>query len=100
MSAQAKVAKNLRAFRIAVAAHDRENPAPHSPAHGIGLSGFDLGRLGFDDGEELWPGVRVRVDGRTTGNFRVLCDGNHADDNEFVEAVARAFDVPRELIEA
>jgi hypothetical protein len=100
VSAQSKVAANLQAFRIAVGAHDRENPPPHSPAHGIGLSGFDLGRLGFDDGEELWAGVRVQVDGKTTGNFRVLCDSSHADDNELVEAVAKAFDVSRELIEA
>jgi hypothetical protein len=92
-----KIAKNLERFAQAVASHDRENPAPHSPAHGIGLSGFDLERLGFEEGEELWPGVRVRVDGKTTGNFRVLCAGNH---DGVVDAIATVYDVPRGLIEA
>jgi hypothetical protein len=95
VSAQSKVAANLQAFRIAVGAHDRENRPPHSPAHGIGLSGFDLDRLGFDDGEELWPGVRVQVDGKTTGNFRVLCDGQHEPEGIQAETeVTRAVEVP------
>lgn len=77
MAETSKIAANLERFRQAIRAHDEINPPPHSPAHGIGLSGFDLGRLGFDDGEELWAGVRVQVDGKTAGNFRVLCDGEH-----------------------
>lgn len=76
MSDQSKIAANLQRFRIAVNSHDRENPN-HSPAYGIGVSAFDLERLGFDDGEELWPGIRIEVDGGTSGNFRVLCDGEH-----------------------
>jgi hypothetical protein len=74
-----RVAKNLQAFRIAVNSHDRENPT-HTPAYGVALSPFDLDRLGFDDGEELWPGVTIHADQGCTGNFRVLCDGEH--DNE------------------
>jgi hypothetical protein len=72
------VAKNLQAFRIAVNAHDRENP-DHSPAWGVGLSHFDLERLGFDDGESLWPGIAIHADGGQTGTFRVLCDGEHGE---------------------
>jgi hypothetical protein len=70
-----KIAPNLRRFRIAVASHDTENPSHTS--YGIGLAQFDLDRLGLDEGEELWPGIRVQVDGKTAGNFRVLCDGEH-----------------------
>lgn len=79
MSSQAKIAKNLLAFKIAVNAHDRENDCT---ANGIGLAWFDLDRLGFDEGEELWPGITVRVDGKASGNFRVLCDGMHDNDRE------------------
>lgn len=67
------IGKNLERFRIAVAAHDRENPT-HSPAHGIGLCHFDMDRLGFEDGEELWPGVTIHTDQGQSGNLRVLCD--------------------------
>jgi hypothetical protein len=70
-----RIALNLRRFREAVFAHERENPTHN--AYGIGLAAFDLERLGFEEGEELWPGVRVEVDGKTAGNFRVLCDGDH-----------------------
>lgn len=69
------VGKNLERFRQGVASHDRENPSHRS--HGIGLAHFDLERLGFDDGETLWPGIVVEVDGGPAGNFRVLCDGEH-----------------------
>lgn len=74
-----KVAANLERFRIAVAAHDRENPT-HERAYGIGLSHFDLERLGFEDGERLWEGVTVVVDGKATGNFRVVCGLNHGEE--------------------
>lgn len=70
----AKIAKNLQAFRIAVAAHDRENP-DHPPAYGIEVSLFDLERLGFDDGEELWSGITIHgKEGRQPHTFRTLCD--------------------------
>ena len=54
MADTGKVAKNLRAFQMALNAHDRENPT-HT-AWGIGLAHFDMERLGFDEGEEILPG--------------------------------------------
>ena len=73
-----KVGENLARFRRGVAAHDRENPT-HDPAYGIGLAHFDLERLGFEEGEQLWPGVTIQVDGKATGNFRVICGLNHGE---------------------
>jgi hypothetical protein len=86
-----KVAKNLERFAQAVSAHDRENPT-HT-AHGIGLAHFDMERLGFEEGEEILPGITIHADSGGTGNFRVLCDGQHDEDREeseqeVVEAVA------------
>src|SRR5215212_7195177 len=83
MADTSKIAKNLRAFQIAVNSHDRENP-DHT-AWGIGLAHFDLERLGFDEGETVLPGITIHVDGGTSGNFRVLCDGQHDEDVEEVE---------------
>jgi hypothetical protein len=79
-----KIAANLRAFRIGVNAHDRENPT-HT-AFGIGLNPFDMERLGFDEGEEVLPGITIHADDRETGNFRVLCDGDHLEQREAEEA--------------
>src|SRR5690242_673833 len=94
MDATGKIAKNLERFAQAVAAHDRENPT-HT-AYGIGLAHFDLERLGLEEGEEILPGIRIEVDGGVSGNFRVLCDGDHEEElqegeaeREVVEAVAR-----------
>lgn len=70
-----KIAKNLRAFKEALDAHDKQNP-DHN-AYGIGLSAFDIDRLGLEDGEEILPGITIQCDGKTSGNFRVLCDGSH-----------------------
>jgi hypothetical protein len=86
-----KIAKNLQAFQIAINVHDRENPT-HA-AWGIGLAHFDLERLGFDEGEQVLPGITIHVDGGVSGNFRVLCDGDHdeeleVEETEVVEAVA------------
>jgi hypothetical protein len=91
MSDTSKVAKNLERFAQAVNAHDRENPT-HT-AHGIGLAHFDMERLGFEEGEEILPGITIHADSGGTGNFRVLCDGQHDEDlqeseRETVEAVA------------
>ena len=92
MADTGKVAKNLRAFQMALNAHDRENPT-HT-AWGIGLAHFDMERLGFDEGEEILPGITIQSDGGVTGNFRVLCDGQHeehedeVEETEVVEAVA------------
>ncbi len=93
MTQQDKVAKNLQAFAMAINAHDRENPTHN--AYGIGLAHFDLDRLGFDEGEEILPGITIHADNGVTGNFRVLCDGDHeenlereAEEADMVEAVA------------
>jgi hypothetical protein len=91
MADTSKVAKNLRAFQIAVNAHDRENPT-HT-AWGIGLAHFDMERLGFDEGEEILPGIVIQGDNGVTGNFRVLCDGDHdaeleEQESDVVEAVS------------
>ena len=75
MADTAKIAKNLERFAQAVAAHDRENPT-HT-AHGIGLAHFDMERLTLEEGEEILPGITIHVDGGVSGNFRVLCDGEH-----------------------
>jgi hypothetical protein len=83
MSDTSKIAKNLKAFQIALNAHDRENP-DHT-AYGIGLAHFDLERLGFDEGEEVLPGITIHADGGVTGNFRVLCDGQHDEHEDEVE---------------
>jgi hypothetical protein len=84
MADTSKVAKNLRAFQIAINSHDRENPTHN--AYGIGLAHFDMERLGFDEGEEVLPGITIHADGGETGNFRVLCDGDHAGEREAEEA--------------
>ena len=85
------IAKNLRAFQIGVNSHDRENPT-HT-AYGIGLAHFDMERMGFDEGEEVLPGITIHADDGVTGNFRVLCDGEHlkeveAEQAEVVDAVS------------
>lgn len=103
MSDTAKIAKNLERFAQAVAAHDRENPT-HT-AYGIGLSHFDLERLGLEEGEEILPGIAIHADGGQSANFRVLCDGQHDEgavesEREVVHAVStRAVPVssPREI---
>ena len=84
MADTSKVAKNLRAFQIAINSHDRENPTHN--AYGIGLAHFDMERLGFDEGEEVLPGITIHADGGETGNFRVLCDGDHLEEREAEEA--------------
>ena len=91
MADTGKIAKNLERFAQAVAAHDRENPT-HT-AHGIGLAHFDMERLGLEEGEAILPGITIHADGGVTGNFRVLCDGEHDEgqievEQETVEAVA------------
>jgi hypothetical protein len=103
MSDTSKIAKNLQAFAIAVNVHDRENP-DHT-AYGIGLAHFDMERLGFDEGETILPGITIHGDQGVTGNFRVLCDGQHDEDSEeveeaeVVEAVAST-PITREVIDS
>jgi hypothetical protein len=82
----ATMAKLLQSFQIALNAHDRENPDHHS--WGIGMSHFDIERLDLEEGETILPGIVLRNDGGTTGNFRILCDGDHDGDAELEEEEA------------
>jgi hypothetical protein len=91
MADTAKIAKLLKLVAQGVAAHDRENPDHHT--WGIGMAYFDIERLGLEEGEELLPGIVLQGDGGMTGQFRVLCDGQHAAgetevEEETVEAVS------------
>ena len=86
-----KVAYLMQKFVEALQAHDKANPTHN--AWGIGVSHFDLERLGFEEGEEILPGIVIQVDGGTTGNFRILCDGQHGggveeEEEEVVDAVS------------
>jgi hypothetical protein len=88
---QNKVAYLLERLAQGVAAHDRENPTHHT--WGIGMAHFDIERLGLEEGEEILPGIVLQADGGVTGQFRVLCDGEHdqeleEEEEEIVEAVA------------
>ena len=75
VSDASKIAKNLRAFQMAINAHNEQNP-DHTVL-GLGLSSFDIDRLGLEIGEEILPGVPIQEINVTVGNFRVLCDGEH-----------------------
>jgi hypothetical protein len=91
------MALNIRRWRLAVATHDIENPTHTS--YGIGVSPYDAKRLGLEDGEELWYGVRLSVINCTAGNFRVLCDGEHDDckPKTLEEKEARETELPKPL---
>jgi hypothetical protein len=80
MADQAKIAKVLKGFVEAMRAHDAANPSHH--AWGIGMAQFDIERLGLEDGEEIIPGIVIQADGGNTGQFRVLCDGDHDEELE------------------
>jgi hypothetical protein len=85
------MAKLLERFAQMVYAHDRENPTHNT--WGIGMAHFDIDRLGLEEGEEILPGIVLQADGGVTGNFRILCDGQHdegavEEEEEVVEAVA------------
>ena len=84
MADTATMGKLLERFAQGVAAHDRENP-DHS-SWGIGMAHFDIDRLGLEEGEEILPGIVLQADGGVTGNFRVLCDGEHGSEAEQEEA--------------
>jgi hypothetical protein len=88
---QTKIAYLLERLAQGVAAHDRENPGHHT--WGIGMAYFDIERLGLEEGEEILPGIVLQADGGMTGQFRILCDGQHDDgqveeEEEVVDAVA------------
>jgi hypothetical protein len=80
------IGKNLQRFQIGINSHDRENPT-HT-AYGIGLAPYDMEHMGFDEGEEVLPGITIHADGGQPGNFRVLCDGDHQAEREAEEAEA------------
>ena len=100
MAETSKIAHLLQRLAQGVAAHDRENPTHHS--WGIGMSHFDIERLGLEEGEEILPGIVLQADGGVTGAFRVLCDGDHdagleEEEVEIVDAVAEQ-ELEHELI--
>jgi hypothetical protein len=95
MSSPTKIAALLERVSQGVAAHDRENPDHHT--WGIGMAHFDIERLGLEEGEELLPGIVLQADGGMTGQFRILCDGQHGGEieeaeEEIVEAIAAPYE--------
>src|SRR5437764_6068230 len=91
MSSTTKIAALLERVSHGVAAHDRENPDHHT--WGIGMAHFDIDRLGLEEGEELIPGIVLQADGGQTGQFRVLCNGDHdqgevEEEEEVLDAVS------------
>jgi hypothetical protein len=91
MASPSKIGYLLERVAQGVAAHDRENPGHHT--WGIGMAYFDIERLGLDEGEELLPGIVLQADGGMTGQFRILCDGDHGEgaveeEEEVVDAIA------------
>jgi len=91
MASSVKIAALLERLSQGVAAHDRENPGHHT--WGIGMAQFDVERLGLEEGEEILPGIVLQADGGVTGQFRILCDGQHGEgvgeeEEEVVEAVS------------
>jgi hypothetical protein len=83
-----KIGHLLERLAQGVAAHDRENPGHHT--WGIGMSHFDIERLGLEEGEQILPGIVLQADGGVTGAFRVLCDGDHNQQEEAEEEVVDA----------
>lgn len=90
-----KIAYLLQRLSQGIAAHDRENPDHHS--WGIGMSAFDIERLGLEEGEQILPGIVLQADGGVTGAFRVLCDGEHDREQEQEEVVEAVAEQEREL---
>ena len=91
MASSTKIAALLERLTQGVAAHDRENPGHHT--WGIGMAQFDIERLGLEEGEEILPGIVLQADGGVSGQFRILCDGQHGEgaveeEEEMVEAVS------------
>ena len=95
-----KIAFLLERLAQGVAAHDRENPSHHS--WGIGMSHFDIERLGLEEGEQILPGIVLQSDGGVTSAFRGLCDGDHdsaleEQEEEIVDAVSE-YELEREVV--
>ena len=89
---KSKIAYLLERLAQGVAAHDRENPDHNS--WGVGMSHFDIERLGLEEGENILPGIVLQADGGVTGAFRVLCDGDH--NSELEEAQEETVDAVSE----
>jgi hypothetical protein len=90
MPPPSKLAYLLERLSQGVTAHDRENPTHHT--WGIGMAYFDIERLGLEEGEDILPGIVLQADGGVTGQFRILCDGQHdegaiEEEEEVTEAV-------------
>ena len=83
MAASSKIAILLERMAQGVAIHNRENPTHNT--WGIGMANFDIERLGLEDGEEILPGIVLQADGGGTGQFRILCDGDHGQEAEEAE---------------
>jgi hypothetical protein len=86
-----KIAYLLERLAQGIASHDRENPGHHT--WGIGMAHFDIERLGLEEGEEILPGILLQADGGVTGQFRILCDGEHdegaaEEEEEVLDAIA------------
>ena len=75
MASTSKIGYLLERLSQGVAAHDRENPDHNT--WGIGMAYFDIERLGLEEGEEILPGIVLQADGGMSGQFRILCDGDH-----------------------
>jgi hypothetical protein len=63
------------------------------------MHSFDIDRLGLENGEEILPGIVLQADSGVTGQFRILCDGQHdadgvVEEEEVLDAVATEM-VPR-----
>src|SRR5436309_3359695 len=67
-----KIAYLLERLSQGVAAHDRENPGHHT--WGIGMTHFDIERLGLEEGEDILPGIVLRAVG--AGYGRGLVDAS------------------------
>jgi hypothetical protein len=98
MAEKSKIAYLLERLAQGVAAHDRENPGHHT--WGIGMSHFDIERLGLEEGENILPGIVLQADGGVTGAFRVLCDGDHDAGVEEQEEVIVDAIADQEIVEA
>jgi hypothetical protein len=97
MADTTRIGKLLEALANGIAAHDRANP-DHN-AWGIGMAGFDIERLGLEEGEEILPGIVLQADGGQTGAFRVLCDGLHQEEGEEEEEIVEVIAVEEEEAE-
>ena len=91
MASTARIAKLLELIARGVEEHGRAYPDHHT--WGVGMAWFDIEKLGLEEGEELLPGIVLQGDGGMSGQFRILCDGQHGEgveeaEEEAIEAVS------------